>query len=251
MEIRESRPPCAVPESGLSARRRTSSVKVGGVWVGSGHPVVVQSMTNTDTADVDATVRQVAELAEAGSELVRVTVNTSAAAAAVPGIVSRLDGMGVQVPLIGDFHFNGHILLPGHPECAAALSKYRINPGNVGTKKWDAHFATIVECAIENGKPVRIGVNWGSLDAALLTRMMDENAALPEPLPADTVMIAAVVESAMGSGAGRRGDRASARRDHSERQGLDCARFAARVPGPGTPVRLPPSPGPHRGRDGP
>jgi len=156
-------------------------------------------MTNTDTADVAATVRQVAELAEAGSELVRITVNTTAAAEAVPTIVSRLGAMGVRVPIIGDFHFNGHILLPGHPECAAALAKYRINPGNVGTKTWDAHFATIVECAIENGKPVRIGVNWGSLDAALLTRMMDENAALPEPLAADIVMIAAVVESAMSS----------------------------------------------------
>jgi (E)-4-hydroxy-3-methylbut-2-enyl-diphosphate synthase len=199
MENRESRPRCAVTESGLLARRLTSSVKVGGVPVGSAHPVVVQSMTNTDTADVDATVRQVAELAEAGSELVRITVNTSAAAEAVPTIVSRLDAMGVRVPIIGDFHFNGHILLPGHPECAAALAKYRINPGNVGTKMWDAHFATIVECAIENRKPVRIGVNWGSLDAALLTRMMDENATLPEPLAADIVMIAAVVESAMSS----------------------------------------------------
>lgn len=174
-------------------------MNVGEVWVGSAHPIVVQSMTNTDTADVEATVGQVAELAEAGSELVRITVNTSAAAAAVPGIVSQLDAMGIQVPLIGDFHFNGHILLPGHPECAAALAKYRINPGNVGTKKWDAHFATIVECAVENGKPVRIGVNWGSLDSALLTQMMDANAELPEPLPADAVMIAAVVESAMGS----------------------------------------------------
>ena len=199
MKIRQSRPPCAVSESGLLARRPTSSVKVGGVPVGSAHPVVVQSMTNTDTADVDSTVRQVAELAEAGSELVRITVNSSAAAQAVPTIVSRLDALGVRVPIIGDFHFNGHILLPGHPECAAVLAKYRINPGNVGTKTWDAHFATIVECAIENGKPVRIGVNWGSLDAALLTRMMDENAALPEPLAADMVMIAAVVESAMSS----------------------------------------------------
>jgi (E)-4-hydroxy-3-methylbut-2-enyl-diphosphate synthase len=156
-------------------------------------------MTNTDTADVDATVRQVAELAEAGSELVRVTVNSSAAAAAIPTILTRLDTMGVPVPIIGDFHFNGHILLPGHPECAAALAKYRINPGNIGAKKWDDHFATIVECAIENRKPIRIGVNWGSLDAALLTRMMDENAALSKPAAADAVMIAAVVESAMGS----------------------------------------------------
>jgi len=199
METRESRPPCAVPESGLNARRATPTVWVGDVPVGSAHPIVVQSMTNTDTADVDATVRQVAELAEAGSELVRVTVNSSAAAAAVPAIVSRLDALGVSVPMIGDFHFNGHILLPGHPDCAAALAKYRINPGNVGTKKWDAHFAAIVGCAIEHRKPVRIGVNWGSLDSALLTRMMDENAGLAEPLAADAVMIAAVVESAIES----------------------------------------------------
>jgi len=199
MEIRDSNPPCAVPETGLLSRRHTTTVRVGEVAVGGAHPIVIQSMTNTDTADVEGTVRQVAELAEAGSELVRVTVNTSAAAAAVPTIVGRLDEMGIGVPIIGDFHFNGHILLPGHPECAAALAKYRINPGNVGTKKWDAHFATIVECAIENGKPVRIGVNWGSLDSAVLTRLMDENAALPEPLGADAVMIAAVVESAMGS----------------------------------------------------
>ena len=200
MEIRDSNPPCAVPETGLLSRRHTTTVLVGEVAVGSDHPIVVQSMTNTDTADIDATVRQVAELAEAGSELVRVTVNTSAAAEAVPPIVSRLDAMGVRIPIIGDFHFNGHILLPGHPDCAAALAKYRINPGNVGTRKWDAHFATIVECAIENGKPVRIGVNWGSLDSAVLTRLMDENAALSEPLEADAVMIAAVVESAVGSG---------------------------------------------------
>jgi len=199
MEIRDSNPPCAVPETGLLSRRHTTTVRVGEVAVGSAHPIVIQSMTNTTTADIDATVRQVAELAEAGSELVRVTVNTSAAAAAVPTIVGRLAGMGIGVPIIGDFHFNGHILLPGHPECAEALAKYRINPGNVGAKKWDAHFATIVECAIENGKPVRIGVNWGSLDSAVLTRMMDENAALPEPLEADAVMIAALVESAMGS----------------------------------------------------
>jgi (E)-4-hydroxy-3-methylbut-2-enyl-diphosphate synthase len=199
MEIRDSNPPCAVPETGLLSRRHTTTVRVGEVAVGGAHPIVIQSMTNTDTADIDGTVRQVAELAEAGSELVRVTVNTSAAAAAVPTIVGRLDGLGIVVPIIGDFHFNGHILLPGHPECAAALAKYRINPGNVGAKKWDAHFATIVECAIENGKPVRIGVNWGSLDSAVLTRLMDENAALAEPLEADAVMIAALVESAIGS----------------------------------------------------
>jgi len=199
MQSFESRPPCHVPPSGVSTRRQTATVVVGGVAVGSAHPVVVQSMTNTDTADVESTVRQVAELAEAGSELVRVTVNTPAAAAAVPVVVTRLEGMGIDVPIVGDFHFNGHILLPGHPDCAAALAKYRINPGNLGASKWDAHFATIVECAKENRKPVRIGVNWGSLDAAVLTRMMDENAALPEPQAADAVMIAAVVESAMNS----------------------------------------------------
>lgn len=198
-DIPTERPPCAAPPEGVRGRRRTTTVRVGDVAVGSSHPIVVQSMTNTDTADVEATVRQVAELAEAGSELVRVTVNTPAAAAAVPEIATRLDGLGVVVPLIGDFHFNGHILLPGHPDCAAALAKYRINPGNVGTKTWDAHFATIVECAIEHGRPVRIGVNWGSLDSALLTRMMDANAASDDPLEAHEVTIAAVVESAMAS----------------------------------------------------
>jgi len=156
-------------------------------------------MTNTDTADVDATVRQVTALSEAGSEIVRVTVNTPAAARAVPEIAARLRDSGVEVPLVGDFHFNGHILLPGHPDCAAALDKYRINPGNVGGKTWDANFARIVECAIDHGKPVRIGVNWGSLDQALLTRMMDENAREETPLEADEVMIRAMVESAMRS----------------------------------------------------
>ncbi|MFO7589220.1 MAG: flavodoxin-dependent (E)-4-hydroxy-3-methylbut-2-enyl-diphosphate synthase [Gemmatimonadota bacterium] len=185
--------------SALAPRRRTTVVDVGGVPVGGSHPVVVQSMTNTDTADVEATVRQVTELAEAGSELVRVTVNTPAAARAVPTIVSRLRASGVDVPIVGDFHFNGHILLPGHPDCASALDKYRINPGNVGGKTRDANFARIVECAIEHGKPVRIGVNWGSLDQALLTRMMDGNAGRESPLEADEVMIEAMVESALGS----------------------------------------------------
>ncbi len=181
------------------SRRRTVTVDVGGVPVGSGHPIVVQSMTNTDTADVEATAAQVAALAEAGSELVRVTVNTPAAARAVPDLVTRLDAMGVDVPLIGDFHFNGHILLPGNPDCAAALAKYRINPGNVGKKRWDENFARIVECAIENEKPVRIGVNWGSLDQVLLTEMMDENAAREDPLDAHEVTMSAMVESAMRS----------------------------------------------------
>ncbi len=180
-------------------RRKTVSVEVGDVPVGSDHPVVVQSMTNTDTADIESTVAQIEALAEAGSELVRVTVNTPTAASAVPDIVSRIRADGFETPIIGDFHFNGHLLLPGNPACAAALDKYRINPGNVGSKKWDAHFATIVECAIEHGKPVRIGVNWGSLDQTLLTRMMDENAERPEPLDAHEVMMSAMIESAMGS----------------------------------------------------
>lgn len=183
----------------LAPRRGTTVVDVGGVLVGGTHPVAVQSMTNTDTADVEATVRQVTELAAAGSELVRVTVNTPAAARAVPAVVSRLRASGIDVPIIGDFHFNGHILLPGHPDCAAALAKYRINPGNVGGKTWDANFARIVECAVEHGKPVRIGVNWGSLDQSLLTRMMDENARRETPLEADAVMVEAIVESAMRS----------------------------------------------------
>jgi (E)-4-hydroxy-3-methylbut-2-enyl-diphosphate synthase len=183
----------------VPARRATVTVDVGGVLVGSRHPVVVQSMTNTDTADIDATVAQVTDLAEAGSELVRVTVNTPAAARAVPTVVKRLDAAGIDVPLIGDFHFNGHLLLPGNPDCAAALAKYRINPGNVGKARWDENFARIVECAIEHGKPVRIGVNWGSLDQVLLTEMMDENAASAAPRDAHEVTMAAMVESAMRS----------------------------------------------------
>jgi (E)-4-hydroxy-3-methylbut-2-enyl-diphosphate synthase len=185
----------------VGVRRRTGVVDVGGVGVGGDHPIVVQSMTNTDTADIDSTVQQVASLAEAGSEIVRVTVNTPAAARAVPEIAARLADAGVIVPLIGDFHFNGHILLPGHPDCAAALAKYRINPGNVGGKTWDANFARIVECAIEHGKPVRIGVNWGSLDQQLLTSMMDANAKLAEPRDGHEVMIDAMIESAMRSAA--------------------------------------------------
>ncbi len=183
----------------LSPRRSTVVVDVGGVGIGGDLPVVVQSMTNTDTADVEATCLQVTQLAEAGSELVRLTVNTPAAARAVPEIADRLRNSGVTVPLIGDVHFNGHILLPGNPECAAALDKYRINPGNVGGRSWDANFARIVECAVEHGKPVRIGVNWGSLDQALLTTMMDENASLERPREAHDVMIDAMIESAMRS----------------------------------------------------
>jgi len=180
-------------------RRQAVSVDVGGVLIGSGHPIVVQSMTNTDTADPDATAIQVAQLAHAGSELVRVTVNNDAAARAVPVIREKLDGLGVGVPLIGDFHYNGHLLLTKYPACAAALAKYRINPGNVGTKRHDEQFRSIVEVAIANGKPVRIGVNWGSLDQQLLTELMDANAALSEPRDSRDVMIDAMLESALRS----------------------------------------------------
>jgi (E)-4-hydroxy-3-methylbut-2-enyl-diphosphate synthase len=179
-------------------RRRAVAVNVGGVLVGDGHPIVVQSMTNTDTADVPSTVNQVMALARAGSELVRVTVNTEDAARAVPKIVDTLDKFGVRVPIVGDFHYNGHILLKKYPDCARALSKYRINPGNVNIgKKHDDNFRTMIEVAMEHGRPVRIGVNWGSLDQALLTRMMDENAALPQPRDARDVMHDAIVASAL------------------------------------------------------
>jgi (E)-4-hydroxy-3-methylbut-2-enyl-diphosphate synthase len=180
-------------------RRATVSVDVGGVLIGSSHPIVVQSMTNTDTADADATAIQVAQLAHAGSELVRVTVNNDAAAEAVPVIREKLDRLGVGVPIIGDFHYNGHLLLTKYPACAAALAKYRINPGNVGTKRHDEQFRAIVEVAIANGKPVRIGVNWGSLDQQLLTELMDANALLPEPRDSRDVMIDAMLESALRS----------------------------------------------------
>ena len=180
-------------------RRRTHSVDVGGVWIGGSQPVVVQSMTNTDTADAAGTADQVAELAAAGSEIVRVTVNHEEAAAAVPEIVARLRDRGVQVPIVGDFHYNGHILLKKFPDCAAALSKYRINPGNVGAKRRDENFQEIVRVAVEHGKPVRIGVNWGSLDQSLLTEMMDRNATLPEPKEAKEVLRDAIVESALRS----------------------------------------------------
>ena len=180
-------------------RRPTTTVDIGGVLVGSDHPVVVQSMTNTDTADPDATAIQVAQLAHAGSELVRITVNNDAAAKAVPVIREKLDRLGVAVPLIGDFHYNGHLLLTKYPACAAALAKYRINPGNVGAKRHDEHFTQIVEVAVANGKPVRIGVNWGSLDQQLLTELMDANAALPEPADSREVMIEAMLASALRS----------------------------------------------------
>jgi (E)-4-hydroxy-3-methylbut-2-enyl-diphosphate synthase len=181
-----------------SARRRSVPVNIGGVIVGGPAPIVVQSMTNTDTADVDATVAQVAALARAGSELVRITVDRDEAAAVVPHIRERLDARGVDVPLIGDFHYNGHTLLAEHPACAEALAKYRINPGNVGFKdKRDRQFSAIVDIAIRNDKPVRIGVNWGSLDQDLLTRLMDENAKLPEPKDARAVMHEAIAQSAL------------------------------------------------------
>jgi (E)-4-hydroxy-3-methylbut-2-enyl-diphosphate synthase len=182
------------------SRRPSVAVHVGRVQVGGGAPIVVQSMTNTDTADVDATAQQVRTLARAGSELVRVTVNTSEAAAAVPHIRDRLDAQGVDVPLIGDFHFNGHKLLREHAACAEALAKYRINPGNVGRgSKRDPQFAEMIEVACRVGRPVRIGVNWGSLDQDLLTRLMDENSARAEPLDASDVMREAMVQSGLGS----------------------------------------------------
>ena len=181
-------------------RRKSVTGSIGGVRIGSDAPVVVQSMTNTDTADIPSTVKQVAALAKAGSELVRVTVNNEEAAAAVAPIVEQLEAQGVHVPIIGDFHYNGHILLKKYPECARALAKYRINPGNVGIgRKDDNNFRTMIEVAVENQKPVRIGVNWGSLDQALLTKMMDENSLLPEPKDAREVTMEAMVVSALNS----------------------------------------------------
>src|SRR5579872_5540777 len=183
-------------------RHKSVAVDVGGVPVGGGAPIVVQSMTNTDTADVEATARQVAALARAGSELVRITVDRDEAAAAVPHIKDRLGKMGVDVPIIGDFHYIGHKLLADHPACAEALDKYRINPGNVGFKnKRDPQFTQIVETAIKYGKPVRIGVNWGSLDQELLTHLMDENARSATPITAREVTREAMVQSALTSAA--------------------------------------------------
>ena len=185
---------------GVQPRRITRRVLVGGIAVGGGAPIVVQSMTNTDTADIDGTVTQVAALARAGSEVVRVTVNTAAAAAAVPHIRERLAAKGVDVPLVGDFHFNGHRLLTQHPACAEALAKLRINPGNVGRgSRRDEQFATMIEFACKYAKPVRIGVNWGSLDPELIARMMDENARSAEPQDAAVVTRKALVASALDS----------------------------------------------------
>ena len=184
----------------MQPRRKTPTVRVGHVSVGSAHPVVVQSMTNTDTEDARATARQVAQLARAGSEIVRITVNTEAAAAAVPEVMTRLNDMGCDVPVVGDFHYNGHRLLQQYPDCAQALAKYRINPGNVGFgRKRDEQFAAIVAQAMEHDKPVRIGVNWGSLDQALLSALMDENAKKDEPLDALAVTREALVRSALDS----------------------------------------------------
>jgi (E)-4-hydroxy-3-methylbut-2-enyl-diphosphate synthase len=183
-------------------RHRTQSVRIGGIGVGGDEPIRVQSMTNTDTADIESTVTQCVELARAGSEMVRLTVNNESAAAAVPRIRERLDAMGVEVPLIGDFHFNGHRLLSDYPACAEALAKYRINPGNVGRgEKRDSQFATMIEIACRYDRPVRIGVNWGSLDQELVVRMMDANAKSAAPKEADEVMRAAMVESAVSSAA--------------------------------------------------
>ncbi|MFL5258572.1 MAG: flavodoxin-dependent (E)-4-hydroxy-3-methylbut-2-enyl-diphosphate synthase [Hyphomicrobiales bacterium] len=184
--------------SAIEKRRRSVGVSVGGVIIGGGAPVVVQSMTNTETADAEATARQTAELARAGSELVRITVDRPESAAAVPHIRDRLDRMGVQAPLVGDFHYNGHLLLKDYPACAEALAKYRINPGNVGfLEKKDRNFATMIETAVRHDKPVRIGVNWGSLDQELLTRLMDRNAKAANPLPSRAVMHEAVVQSGL------------------------------------------------------
>ena len=183
-------------------RRKTVTVRIGQVPIGSDHPIVVQSMTNTDTADIEATVEQSRQLFQAGSEWVRVTVNTEAAAQAIPEIVDRLEGEGLQVPIIGDFHYNGHLLLTRYPECARKLSKYRINPGNVGMgKHHDENFKQMIQVALENDKPIRIGVNWGSLDQKLLARLMDSNAQLPEPKASSEVLMDAMVQSALESAA--------------------------------------------------
>lgn len=190
------------PNFGPLDRRNSVAVKIGSVVMGGCHPVVVQSMTNTDTADADATAKQIQQLAAAGSELVRITVNNEESAAQVPTIWEKLDAAGCKVPIVGDFHYNGHKLLSDYPECAQALAKYRINPGNVGFgKKRDNQFATMIEKAIEYDKPVRIGVNWGSLDQVLLAKMMDDNAKLSEPRDADDVMREALIVSALENAA--------------------------------------------------
>ena len=189
-------------DSILINRRKSVGVKVGSVMIGGGAPVVVQSMTNTDTADAEATAKQVQQLAAAGSELVRITVDTEKSASQVASIREKLEAMGCHVPLVGDFHYNGHTLLEKYPDCAEALAKYRINPGNVGFgRKKDSQFAVMIEKAIQYNKPVRIGVNWGSLDQQLLTQMMDDNASLAEPHDTDDVMKEALIASALNSAA--------------------------------------------------
>ena len=193
--------PCKLPiAAGAAPRRLNRTVRIGAVTLGGGHPVVVQSMTNTDTADIAGTVKQVAELWRAGSEMVRVTVNNPESAAAVPHIVEKLRMMGIEVPVIGDFHYNGHTLLTNEPACAEALGKYRIHPGNVGFgRKKDTQFAQLIEFAIQYDKPVRIGVNWGSLDQSLAAQLMDENAARAEPWEASLVLREALIRSALDS----------------------------------------------------
>ncbi len=193
--------PCKLPiAAGAAPRRLNRTVRIGAVTLGGGHPVVVQSMTNTDTADIAGTVKQVAELWRAGSEMVRVTVNNPESAAAVPHIVEKLRMMGIEVPVIGDFHYNGHTLLTNEPACAEALGKYRINPGNVGFgRKKDTQFAQLIEFALQYDKPVRIGVNWGSLDQSLAAQLMDENAARAEPWEASLVLREALIRSALDS----------------------------------------------------
>jgi (E)-4-hydroxy-3-methylbut-2-enyl-diphosphate synthase len=198
--VAEPCPQATIMNMAANQRRRSVAVRIGSVEVGGPNPIVVQSMTNTDTADVQSTVNQVMALANAGSELVRVTVNTEEAAAAVPKIVDTLDKFGVRVPIIGDFHYNGHLLLKKYPAMARSLAKYRINPGNVNIgKKHDDNFRTMIEAAVEYERPVRIGVNWGSLDQSLLTRMMDQNSKLPDPLDAKMVTLRAIVVSAIES----------------------------------------------------
>jgi (E)-4-hydroxy-3-methylbut-2-enyl-diphosphate synthase len=194
-----SQPAGAPHGSAVETRRQTPTVWVGKVSIGSSHPIVVQSMTNTPTADIAATVKQIKELVAAGSELVRITVNDSDSAEAVPHIIDALHKDGIDVPIVGDFHYNGHLLLTRHPACAEALAKYRINPGNVGTTRRDDNFKMIIDQALQHDKPVRIGVNWGSLDQQLAASLMDENARSANPQPAQTVMLEAIVQSALRS----------------------------------------------------
>ncbi len=210
----------------VSPRRKSAVVNIGGVKVGGSNPIVVQSMTNTDTADTAATVNQVMELARAGSELVRVTVNTEEAAQAVPKIVDTLRNFGVNVPIIGDFHYNGHILLKKYPDCARALAKYRINPGNVNIgRKQDDNFRIMIEAAIEYDRPVRIGVNWGSLDSVLLTHMMDENSRSPRPARRHGSHHARHCRKRLPQRRKRRALRPRSRQDHPQRQGAAACRI--------------------------